>query len=316
MRFAMAMLATVVFLTYAKTDVALNTKASSVNSALLRRFLGDGTCHYGAQYQTIYEDIVGIDASTDYQDPFVEHILQVAAGQGLLSGRMLEIGPGPGHISHGLGRVFKKISLVEPNSHFFKSIASRLNSMDFEIHNCTFEDFECRKSKYDLVVISHVLYHVDSRKWGYFLAKAYDCVAEGGLLAIAMIHDDGPYYQWLTRHLGNAFSAREVRKLLDRLGLKYNSVIQPLSLVFNTGSVAQDFEAAYKLVYFLVVEDGIEQEQYRIMTVGQSKSLEKQLRDFTWSLFDPGIGSFTFTADQAYVFLPRASSLSGSMIDL
>merc|ERR1712146_126760 len=105
-------------------------------------------------------------------------------------------------------------------------------------------------------------------------------------------------------------SAGEVRDYFRKRGLPYESTIEPTTAVYDGPSVADNFEALYKLVYFLVTEDAMAQTAYRSMDVAKSKAFEKKLRDYTWLLMDVQSGAFSLTMVDEYVF---AAKKSGSM---
>jgi len=251
-------------------------------------FPGDGTCHNHSDYRRIYEGFLGLGKRGHNGDMLVDHVVESSRAGSFDVQSVLDVGPGPGHISLALSEAFPaaRLSLVEPSPAFRESSSTRLEGINFEMHPTTLDEYDCQANKHDLVVLSHVLYHVDDTRWGAFLDRALDCVAEGGRLFVAMMHDAGPYYDFITKDFGNVFtSAREVREHFEATGREYSAKVAPMDLKYSTGSIAIDFEALYDAIYFLAVEDGLEPEQYRNMDVEQARALSEQVRGFVWSLF-------------------------------
>eukprot|EP00931_Biecheleriopsis_adriatica_P092135 TRINITY_DN65959_c0_g1_i1.p1 TRINITY_DN65959_c0_g1~~TRINITY_DN65959_c0_g1_i1.p1 ORF type:complete len:303 (+),score=46.00 TRINITY_DN65959_c0_g1_i1:51-959(+) len=279
---------------------ALVTACLAVSEA--SQLSGDGTCHEDSQYSAIYQRLLGIIGGGRVHDPLIDRVLQVMQEKEVAFGSMLEIGPGPCHIAQSLGEHFSHVTLVEPNSYFMEACSERLASLDMQMHATTFDDFECNAAGYDLIVLSHVMYHVASSRWSQFLDKALSCLAKGGLLAVSMIHDSGPYFKFLEDKFGNiSKSSREVRHHMSERHLPYDSKVVALPLVYNTSQVAQDFEACFNAIYFLVAEDALERESYRAMTVHQSKAFEALIRAFVWSLHDAVYGGFALSNFHEYI---------------
>jgi len=274
----------------------------------------DGTCHNHSEYRRIYEGLLGLGKRGGGQDLLVDHVVEVSRASGLDVQRVLDIGPGPGHISLGLSEAFPaaQLTLVEPNPAFRESCAARLEGTTFKMHPTTLDEYDCQDTKHDLVVLSHVLYHVDDARWGAFLDRAFDCVAEGGRLMVAMMHDAGLYFDFITNdYFGKVFtSSREVKAHFEARGGDYSTKVQAIPMKYSSGSIATDFEALYDAMYFLVVEDGLEPEQYRTMNVEQASVLSKQIRDFVWSLFNAETREFIFPCTQEYVSVRKAAARS------
>jgi hypothetical protein len=89
------------------------------------------------------------------------------------------VGPGHGKITRLLTPHFDNVTLIEPNPDF----VADLLDIDATIYQAFWEEVNTSQI-YDLVLCSHVLYHVPVSQWGNFTTKLIE--ASKGLTVIAM----------------------------------------------------------------------------------------------------------------------------------
>eukprot|EP00929_Paragymnodinium_shiwhaense_P051178 TRINITY_DN25770_c0_g1_i3.p1 TRINITY_DN25770_c0_g1~~TRINITY_DN25770_c0_g1_i3.p1 ORF type:complete len:197 (+),score=52.63 TRINITY_DN25770_c0_g1_i3:41-631(+) len=154
---------------------------------------------------------------------------------------------------------------------------------------------------------------LDVSKRAGFLEKALGCLAEGGILAVAMVHDAGAQHDFIRQFNFKNTTAGEVRAYFEAQSIPYESVVNPTTLVWDSPSVAERFEKAFAAIYFFVVEDALTREDYRSMDVVQAKHFEKKLRDYTWSLMDEATGQFSLTMLDEYIFVRKQPSARKEM---
>jgi len=64
----------------------------------------------------------------------------------------------------------------------------------------------------------------------------------------------------------------------------------------------------YRLVYFLVVEDALEKDNYRSMNASAHHHLEQELRQYTWSLYDEKENGFALEMADEWAFIQKRNT--------
>jgi len=286
---------------YLQLGVASSIESSIINTQFLD---GDGTCFLPDDYAKTYIDLV--DVSIDYSSEssrFVNEVLDHFAKTGEVYESFMEIGPGPCQIAIPLSKKFEKTLLIEPNEGFRNFCYTSDNMLEFFPDR--FELFTCPPSGQSLIVLSHVLYHVDPLKRRDFLSKAVKCLKPGGLLTVAMVSDSEGQHELVSKYdTGHYSHAGQVRQFLENENGVMTHISHPSPVTYKSSNVSEDFEAMFRLVYFLVVEDAMGRVAYNGITIHESHKLEEDLRKYTWSLQDAD-GGFTLTMVDEYTFFQK-----------
>jgi SAM-dependent methyltransferase len=280
--------------------------AGGVNALLENQLSGDGTCYSSEQYYSTYVGLLGLDqgTKTDYSSEsslFVKTVLKKFPGPDLYNSFM-EIGPGPCQIAAPLSKHFQNTILIEPNEHF-RDRCNRIltNAQMFPMN---FESFTCPIDGQDLIVLSHVLYHVDHQKRIEFIGKAINCLKPNGILVIAMVSDGGGQHGIVSQYDdGSYIHSGHIREILSNYPHGSIEVVSETSPVtYNTGDIRQDFESMYRLAHFLIVEDALSQSSYRNMNATEARQFENSVRQYVWSLYNETTKSFSLTMLDDFVF--------------
>lgn len=103
-------------------------------------------------------------------------------------GSLLDIGPGNGKLTRWMGRKFKEITLVDPVPEVLENIleesfpkGSILKKM-----NTSFLETILPQNAFDLIVLSHVMYHFPQEKWIDVVEKALKSLKPQGLIVIVI----------------------------------------------------------------------------------------------------------------------------------
>lgn len=113
---------------------------------------------------------------------------------------MLDVGIGCGYLTKKLLPNFKKATLVESEKSFLEKFSFKGNTIIEKIHS-QIENTKLPESTYNLIVLSHVLYHVKESDRLLLLDRVYQATTEGGFVVI--IYEDSPVRYKLTEHFGN-----------------------------------------------------------------------------------------------------------------
>jgi SAM-dependent methyltransferase len=106
----------------------------------------------------------------------------------------LDIGPGPGHTTALLSRHFKYTGIVEPDMTYCANVFAKVlmpGKKRLTVYNAFWPDIDLMQQTYDLILCSHVLYHVPKEKWSAFIKQARSCLSPGGKAVFILLSDKG-----------------------------------------------------------------------------------------------------------------------------
>lgn len=107
---------------------------------------------------------------------------------------LLDIGPGNGQLIKWVGNSFQEVTALDINRRALKLLNSQKKILRKHIKltkiNASLLDVELLPNKYDLVLLSHILYYLSRIHWMEAVKKAYNSVRSGGILAIVLNGDN------------------------------------------------------------------------------------------------------------------------------
>lgn len=144
--------------------------------------------------------------------------------------RILDIGPGDGGALRMLGDEFDNVSIIDNNEKIINNIASSFKNVDETIH-CDFNELPKTDKKYDLILMSHMLYYSDRNTLEELIVNVYDMLSSGGILAI--IYSDGLGKENISSFFGGSLLSLEktISRCEEIFGVrseKYISVVSRL----------------------------------------------------------------------------------------
>ena len=149
---------------------------------------------------------------------------------------LLDVGAGPGQITHKLARHFGTIEVMEPNPSPDYLAGYARSDPPFAVHpSPTLEEATIAPNAYDLVLCSHVLYHIDTSKWTECLQKLHAGLRNPtGRLVVALIAPRGPWYEFMCslrpNHEVEMHTGTLCGKLDELPNFKYRAYPQKVSL--------------------------------------------------------------------------------------
>ena len=81
----------------------------------------------------------------------------------------LDIGPGGGALTRELAPSFNHVDVIEPNMDYSESLKP------FSISHDLMQDAKIEAAHYDLILCSHVFYHIPSDQWENVRLRCDDC---------------------------------------------------------------------------------------------------------------------------------------------
>jgi SAM-dependent methyltransferase len=138
--------------------------------------------------------------------------------------RILDIGCGIGHfLKRGEERGWQGTG-IEPSC----QSSAHAKSLGLNVFNITFDEFDSKGEKMDVVYFSEVLEHISDPKW--FLEKTHSLLSDGGIVCAVVPNDYSPVQKVLREHLGfkpywvvpsqhlNYFDFDSLEALLEKTG--------------------------------------------------------------------------------------------------
>lgn len=206
---------------------------------------------------------------------------------------LLDVGAGSGKVAERLAPHFGSLTLLEPNH-------NQIAGFKHEKAKILLEPLERYHSReqYELVVCSHVLYHVPLSDWGAFIDRLLTFVRPGGYCLIVMAAGRGPTYE-----LCRDFSERMLfgEHLLTTVQQKRlpHEVLATMS-----GFVAKTFEEMHTLCRFFVLEGCYTSEQLAALSQDEARALDEKIRAHAERCRGAD-GVYRLEQDEDLIIIPR-----------
>jgi SAM-dependent methyltransferase len=209
---------------------------------------------------------------------------------------LLDVGAGSGKVAERLAPHFGSLTLIEPNQ-------NQLAGLALDKAKLLIEPLERYHSseKYDLVLCSHVMYHVPLPDWGAFIDRLLTFVRPGGYCLILMAAARGPTYELCRDFTDTQLFSNQVIAAVRQKQLPHEVV--PMMAGFFT----KTFEEMYTLCRFFVFEGSYTAEQLAAMSQDEVRKIEEKIRVHAERCRSAD-GMYRLGQDEDLVILPKASS--------
>lgn len=207
---------------------------------------------------------------------------------------LLDVGAGSGKVAERLAPHFSSLTLLEPNQ-------NQIAGFKHEKAKILLEPLEHYHSpeRYELVVCSHVLYHVPLSEWGAFIDRLLSFVRPGGACVIVMAAARGPTYE-LCRDFSETMLFGEQLPTTMRHKRLPHEVLPTMS-----GFVARTFEEMYTLCRFFVLEGCFTAEQLAALSENEVRTLDARIRVHAERCRGED-GVYRLEQDEDLILLPRS----------
>jgi SAM-dependent methyltransferase len=104
------------------------------------------------------------------------------------SGALLDIGCADARLTQKIGARFKRVTIYEPNPLLFSLGVSRLSNWGPRVdwRNTTFPEPNVGFSPFDVIIASHVMYHLKLDEWSEFFMSAEKQLAPNGIMIVVL----------------------------------------------------------------------------------------------------------------------------------
>ena len=180
---------------------------------------------------------------------------------------LLDVGAGSGKVAERLAPHFGSLTLLEPNH-------NQIAGFEHEKAKILLEPLERYHSseQYELVVCSHVLYHVPLSDWGAFIDRLLTFVRPGGYCLIVMAAGRGPTYELCRDFSELMLFGEHLLTTVQQMRLPHEV------LATMSGFEAKTFEEMHTLCRFFVLEGCYTAEQLAALSQDEVRTLDEKIR--------------------------------------
>ncbi|MCP3098801.1 class I SAM-dependent methyltransferase [Myxococcus sp. K15C18031901] len=206
---------------------------------------------------------------------------------------LLDVGAGAGKVAERLAPYFDALTLLEPNR-------DQLAGFRMEKARVLVEPFERYQGteRYDVVLCSHVLYHVPQADWGAFIERLLGYVRPGGYCILVMAAARGPTYALCQEFSRTLLFGEHLVETLRRQRWPHE-VVATMS-----GFRAKSFEEMYTLCRFFVLEGCFTAEQLALLSPDETRQLDEKLRLRAERCREVD-GAYRLEQDEDLILIPR-----------
>ncbi len=218
-------------------------------------------------------------------------------GDVLLKGQQkeafLDIGPGPATITDRLSKFFKSTSVVEPN----RAFAPLYTSKGFIYYHDNFQKVNIDRN-YDLILCSHVLYHVPQEEWRLFLKKMVQMIGLDGKAVITMNTPTGKFHGLCDSINPDYRHSRKVESVLQDLQISYDLI--PIQSCFTV----QNYDDFRALIRLFALEDCFYPHEYLALSDCDKACIEQKIEEYVAACLQPD-NSYEFYAEEAHIVIHK-----------
>lgn len=207
---------------------------------------------------------------------------------------LLDVGAGPGTVARRLAPYFSSLTLLEPN----KEQLAGFELPGAEILHDTLEGFRS-EGTYDLVLCSHMLYHVPIPEWGGSVDRLLALVEPEGFCVVVLGAAHGQNYELHRDFTQTVITSEQLLAELKRKQLPHEVVR------VTNGFFASSFEEMYTLCRFFVLEDCCTAEQLAALSDEETRQLDAKIRLHT-ERCQGADGVYRLEQDEDIVILRKA----------
>jgi SAM-dependent methyltransferase len=241
-----------------------------------------------------YESIERVFANnTGHIDHLVDFVYENLLSQDQPKELFLDIGAGPATITHRLSKFFKSTTIIEPN----KAFASIYKDTGFITYNENFQDTVI-DGQYDLILCSHVLYHVPHNQWALFLKKLTELIRPGGKGLVSMVFPRGKWHALRSSINSDYSNSDKVEKALKEQDIPYELI--PVQSVFRVPNY-DDFRA---LVRLFTIDDCYLPEIYQALSNSEKELIDHKIENYIATCTQSD-GAYEFIDEDVYILIHK-----------
>lgn len=198
-------------------------------------------CHTFAEYKEAIKVLTNTSKHIVLITEIIKHtILPKLTGPRSL----LDVGAGSGRMAKRLLNEFNEVSAIEVNP----KLKFAYRNSKIKLYNCDFMEMEFA-NRFDLIICSHVLYHLPKRQMLLFIKKLLALLSPRGYCLIAMMAPRGQNHTFHQLINVNYINSKAIMAILNKCALNYELIQVHNSFHTKKANVMR------KLLQFFAVED-------------------------------------------------------------
>lgn len=159
-------------------------------------------------------------------------------------GKLLDVGAGAGDLAKALQNEFDKVVAVEVNT----QLKNAYDKTNIELYTCDFMQAEL-KEKFDLIICSHVMYHLNKSEMSAFIDKLLSLVNPGGYCFITLMAARGQNHRFHAEFNPDYVNSNQIITILNERNIKYERIEASNSFTTNNE------KNIVNLLEFFAIED-------------------------------------------------------------
>ena len=192
-----------------------------------------------------YKEAIGILENTSKHTSLIEEAIKNKILPKLSHRRrFLDVGAGAGKVTKNLQNQFNEITAIEINPELKDAYAQT----KIKLYNCDFMKAEL-EGKFDLVLCSHVMYHLNKSEMLLFIDKLLSLVSPGGYCLIALMASRGQNHEFHEAFNPDYINSKQIIAILNERQIEYERIEAHNS--FTTDNVY----SMRSLLKFFAIED-------------------------------------------------------------
>jgi 2-polyprenyl-3-methyl-5-hydroxy-6-metoxy-1,4-benzoquinol methylase len=199
----------------------------------------------------------------------------------------IDVGAGTGGISHEIAKYVNNMTLNEPNEeHKYENIKQYKlmnNDRDFIFTHATqkYMSYGVGK-KYEVILCSHVMYHIDRNDWKQMIMKMNSEInrENDGICVIIMVSDNGRFHDVLSYFNKDYSNSYYVKKILEDNNVKYDIV------KYQTTFRTSDRMRFLSLIKLFVIDNCFSPDEYASFDDEHKKYIDDHINKYVDLSYD------------------------------
>lgn len=236
--------------------------------------------HQSAAYQQAFQTFL---SHTDQKAKAREWLEQLAR-QLPRKEVFIDAGAGNGSATAWLAGEFQRAIAIEPSPYLCEELRRRCPAVD--IHTATIREAQ-PAAPGDLVLCSHVLYHIEQAEWLDHLEKLASWLAPAGTLVVALTRPEADTMRMLAHFSGRRF---DLAGLAERFRASAGAAYAVEMATVPAQIVTADLDTAYRIAEFIL-------NNLPLTAIPSRAAVETYVREY----FRTADGGFRLSCDQDFL---------------
>lgn len=212
----------------------------------------------------------------------------------------LDVGPGMGTLTREVAPAFQHVDVIEPNRDYLDNFKQ---PPAFKVCHDLLEDADIAKGQYDLILCSHIYYHIPKHLWKKCLMKTYEGLKPGGSLVLAMSASRGDWQKHLYKLTGEEVDNFGKSLLQSVVELKLPCQSHPA--VVTITAQEEEFQMFHNMVRLFSFVTA----KFEHIEPSRCRQVEIEINEYARNCFDPVSRKYVLTQEEDYICIQKPSDI-------